>query len=268
MEVPYHATDVTERELTGPTAVVTGGGSGIGRGIARELARAGARLVVVGRRIEPLMESCALIGEEGGEARALAADVTGRDWLSRLDEMAPEVDVLVHDAAPLAPRAELEIAEERDIEELVEVILLAAVRLTRHSLGGMKRRAFGRILHVGSMASTMGTVGLAAYSAAKASLIGLTRSVAAEAGRCGVTCNLLQLGLVETERIERLMSPETRRWLIEHTAVGRAGSVEEVGRAARFLASPEAGFITGACLEVSGGMGLGIYPLPGSGDGH
>ncbi len=253
-----------QRELAGRTAVVTGGGSGIGRGIARELARAGARIAVVGRRIEPLEESCALIREEGGEASALAADVSGREWLGRLDELAPQVDVLVHNAAPLMARAELEGTEERSIEETFEVILLAATRLSRHALPGMKERGFGRILHVGSMAATLGTVGFAAYSAAKAAMAGLTRSIAAEAGHCGVTCNLLQLGLVETGRIERIMTDETRRWLVEHTAVGRAGSVEEVAWAARFLASPRSGFITGACLDVSGGMGLGIYPLPGS----
>lgn len=264
---------VVDTELAGRTALVTGAGSGVGRQVAVELAAAGARVVLVGRRPEPLEETAAAIesshrresdGSQEPRALPLAADVRRRDWYGQLDALAPEIDVLVHSAAAWAPREALEDVDGEESERVLETSLGAALALASHVVGGMKRRGFGRIVSIGSVAAEQGAVGLTCYAAAKAGLVGLTRSLAAETARAGVTVNLVQLGWIDTPRIAELTDDDTRGWFEERTAAGRPGTVDEVAHAVRFLCSPRASYVTGACLEVSGGLGLGIYPFPGS----
>lgn len=250
----------TARELEGRTALITGGSRGIGLAIARELASAGAQVVLVSRDAARLERAVASIASEGGSATALAADIADAGWLARLDEVAPEVDVLVNNAAAFATYGPLERVAEQELERVFETTLLAALRLTRHVLGGMKARGFGRIINVGSAAGHLGGAGQVAYSTAKAGLVGLTVSVAIECARRGVTCNLLELGLIRTERVHEAISAEVRAHIARNTPVGRPGTVEEVAHAARFLASPRASYVTGAVLPVSGGLGLGLYP--------
>lgn len=253
-------TDDRGAELTGRTALVTGGARGIGRAVARELARRGALVVVVSRSAPELAETCRLIEAQGGRARALVADIDQPAWLAELDSVAPAVDILVNNAAAFAPYGPLETVEWSALERVFETTLLAAARLSRHLVGGMKARGFGRLIHVGSIAANLGGAGQVAYSTAKAGLQGLSLTLAVETGRTGVTSNLLELGLIDTERTRAAIPPDVRAALVRNTPVGRPGTPDEVAHAAAFLASPRAAYITGARLPITGGLGLGLFP--------
>ena len=250
---------MTHGEHKGRTAVVTGAARGVGAGVARVLSSQGARVVLIARSEGELEELAAELRESGGEAVVLAADLTSEECLSELETLAPEVDLLVNAAASFAQYAPLEEVSSEELRSVYEVGVEGALRLTRHVLGGMKARGFGRIIHIGSVVASLGGGGQVSYSTAKAAFVVLTRAVAVEGGRSGVTANLLELGLVETERVAAKIDPVIQERLIENTPVGRSGSVEEIARVVAFLCSTESGYITGAVLPVSGGLGLGLY---------
>ena len=250
---------MTHGEHKGRTAVVTGAARGVGAGVARVLSAQGARVVLIARSEGELEELAADLRESGGEAVALAVDLTSEECLSELEALAPEVDLLVNAAASFAQYAPLEEVSSEELRSVYEVGVDGALRLTRHVLGGMKARGFGRIINIGSVVASLGGGGQVAYSTAKAALVGMTRAVAVEGGRSGVTANLLELGLVETERVAAKIDPVIQERLIENTPVGRSGSVEEIARVVAFLCSTESSYITGAVLPVSGGLGLGLY---------
>ena len=240
--------------------MITGAARGIGAAAARALAGEGVRVVLVARSGAALEELASSIEAEGGEAVALAADITAEGWLRELDGLAPEVDLLIHNAASFAPYAPLEEVGEEDLSRVLEVCTVAPLRLSRHLLGGMKARGFGRVVSVGSAAASFGAGGQVAYATAKAALAGMTRTIAIEGGRSGVTANLIELGLVESERAMSEIDPTIRERLVSNTAVGRAGSPEEIARVISFLCGEESGYITGAVIPVSGGLGLALYP--------
>jgi 3-oxoacyl-[acyl-carrier protein] reductase len=245
--------------LQGRTALVTGAGRGIGRAIAIELADMGARVIVLGRTRERLEETREIVVAAGGVCDVLVADVCGRAWYSELDRSTAQIDVLVHNAPAFAPYGLLEHLDEADLERVLDTIVRAPLMLTRHVLGGMKQRNFGRIVGIGTIASETGAHGQVAYATAKSALGGFVRSVAAEGARHGITCNLVQPGLIATERIREAVEPEWQRRILAANAMGRAGTPEEVAHVVAMLASPRASYITGAVIPVSGGQGIGLY---------
>ena len=244
--------------LAGKHALITGAGGGIGRAIAVELAGRGAGTILVGRSADALEATRAAVEAAGDAAEVLAGDVTGEDWLARLEGR--PVDVLVNNAAAFAPYGVLEHVPDEAIDRVLATIARAAIRSTRRFLPGMKQRGFGRVIQIGSVAAHFGAQGQVAYAAAKSSLVGLTRSVSAEGARHGVTANLVEPGLIDTERVAATIEPEWQRLLLMNTAMGRMGRPEEVACVVGFLASPCAGYVTGATIPVSGGFGLGLYP--------
>jgi 3-oxoacyl-[acyl-carrier protein] reductase len=132
------------------------------------------------------------------------------------------------------------------------------MRITAHLLPGMKVRGFGRIVFVGSIAASLGAVHQVPYTTAKSALHGLVKSLALECASFGVTCNLVEPGLVLTDRVLARLPEERRKELLGDTPMGRAGTPEEIAAVVAFLASPRASYVTGACVPVTGGLGLGL----------
>lgn len=246
-------------ELSGRTALVTGASRGIGCAIALELASTGARVCAVGRQRARLEETCAAIRASGGSAEWIATDLCAPVG-SELRAALVRTDVLVNNAAAFAPYGSLESIDLEEISRVVETNIAAVLRLTAVALPNMKERGFGRIVNVGSIAADLGAEGQVAYATAKSALYGFTKSVALEGAARGITCNLLDLGLIATERISERVPQAIQDMLVARTPLGRAGTPEEVAAAVAFLASPRASYITGACIPVAGGLGLGILP--------
>lgn len=242
--------------------MVTGGGSGIGQAIALTLADGGARVFILGRDRARLEETCRLVRSDcAGAVVAAPCDIRDEHSVDVLKGLAPHVDILVHNAAAYAPYAILEKSESAVLPPVWETIVTAPLRLTRAVLPSMKARRFGRLLHIGSAAATLGGAGQVAYASAKSALVGLTRSLACEVARYGITSNLVEVGFVETERTTRAVAPERKRQIIARIAAGRCGTCAEIAAVVSFLASAHASYIQGACIPVTGGLGLGLVPF-------
>jgi NAD(P)-dependent dehydrogenase (short-subunit alcohol dehydrogenase family) len=247
-----------EVDLTGRHALVTGAGRGIGRAIALELAQRGAQVVACSRDAAKLQETLALAKRSGGRVTALAADITAPTFVHELSRGAHAIDIVVHNAMWFPPYTTLEDARPQDVALAHEVVVLAPMRITAHLLPDMKARGFGRVIFVGSIVASLGAAHQAPYATAKAALQGLAKSIALEGARFGITCNVIEPGLVFTERVMEAIPESTRSALVARTPMGRAGTAEEIAAVAGFLASPRASYFTGACIPVTGGLGLGV----------
>jgi len=257
----------TERPLAdhrGRTAVVTGGGGDIGRAIALSLAAAGARVIVLGRdrhRLDATREQFAVGGCPSGSVETSVGDLTVESTLDDLMARVSRIDVLVHNAAAYAPYAVLERSKAEDLAAVWGTVVAASVRLTQRVIPGMKAHNFGRILFIGSAAASLGAAGQVAYATAKSALVGLTRSLACETAGSGVTCNLLELGLIDTERVQAATTARRKKQVLARIPVGRMGTPHEIARIVTFLSSDDAGYIHGATIPATGGLGLGLLPF-------
>lgn len=246
-------------ELAGRTALVTGASRGIGRAIAFALGELGARVLVTARSDDALAGTLAGLRERGVEALSHPGDLRDRAFIDSLARAVPVVDVLVHNAAAFAPYAPLERVPDVEFERVLDVNLRAPLRLTAALIPGMKERGFGRIVGLGSIAASHGAEGQVAYSTAKSGLVGFIKSLAAESADHGVTANVVEPGLVATERIAETVADEFQRRILANTAIARAGKPEEIAALVAFLCTPRAACITGAVLPSSGGFGVGLY---------
>lgn len=251
---------MTASDLAQRTALVTGAGRGIGRAIALDLARSGARVVACGRDRAALEETASLAARAsiGADMAILAADITASGFLAELDRTVQTCDVLVHNATSFPSFGALEEVPSVEIDRVHDVVVRAPMRITAHLLPGMKSRGFGRIVFIGSIAASLGAVRQVPYATAKSALHGLVKTLALECAPHGVTCNLVEPGLVLTERVLARVPQMRRQELLSDTPMGRAGTPEEIAAVVTFLASPRASYVTGAVIPVTGGLGLGL----------
>jgi 3-oxoacyl-[acyl-carrier protein] reductase len=242
--------------LDGKTALVTGASQGIGEAVARRLAAQGARVVLAARSAERLSALASEIAAAGGSAHALTLDVAEPESvaarLKELPESFAAVDILVNNAGITADNllARMSLA---DWERVLRTNLTGAFALTRELVRGMMRRRWGRVISVSSVVGMMGNAGQANYAAAKAGLIGFSKALARELGSRAITVNVVAPGYIETAMTASL--PETtREELAAGIALKRLGHAEDVASAVLYLASEEAGYVTGHTLNVSGGL--------------
>jgi 3-oxoacyl-[acyl-carrier protein] reductase len=235
-------------------ALVTGASRGIGAAIARQLAREGWPVGVNYRSDDAAAEAVVKeIADAGGRAIAVKADIADPDaadaLFSRLEEELGPVLVLVNNAGVRADGLSPQIDDE-DWERVIDTNLSAAFRLTRRALRPMIRKRFGRVVNIASIVGAeRANPGQANYAASKAGLVAMTKTVAAEVARRGVTVNAVAPGLIDTE-----MSEGIGEGLLEHVPARRAGTPEEVAACVRFLTSGDAAYVTGVCLTVDGGL--------------
>lgn len=246
----------TPFRLDDRTALVTGASRGIGEAVARRLAAHGARVVLASRSVERLEEIAGEIASAGGEAHALALDLSDPasvpDALGALPEEWSEIEILVNNAGVTADALLARLSLE-DWERVINTNLTGTYAVTRSLVRGMMRRRWGRIISISSVIGLMGNQGQANYAASKAGLIGFSKSLARELGSRNVTVNVVAPGYVVTAMTENLPA-DTKKELEGAIPLRRLGTVEDMAWSVLFLASEEGGYITGHTLNVSGGL--------------
>lgn len=242
-------------DLTGKTALVTGASGGIGADIARALYAAGATVGLSGTRVAPLEE---LKAELGDRAHVLpcnlsdAADV--ESLITRAAEAMGSVDILVNNAGITRDTLILRMSDE-DWQSVIDVNLTATFRLCRAAVKRMMKARYGRIINISSVVAQMGNPGQVNYVASKAGLVGLSKALAQEVASRGITVNCVAPGFIETAMTEKLNDSQ-REVILRAVPQGRMGKPSEIAAAVVYLASQEAGYVTGTTLHVNGGMDM------------
>jgi 3-oxoacyl-[acyl-carrier protein] reductase len=242
-------------DLTGKTALVTGATGGIGAEIARALHGAGAHVVLSGTREAVLADRATELGGRTSIVPANLSDSAAVDGLIGLAEAAAgQVDILVANAGITRDGLLLRMKDD-DWEQVLKVNLESYFRLSRAALRGMMKRRFGRIIGITSVVGVMGNPGQANYAASKAGMIGFSKSLAQEVATRGVTVNCVAPGFIESPMTDALNEAQKAQILATIPA-GRLGSGGDVAAACVYLASDEAGYMTGQTLHVNGGMAM------------
>lgn len=245
--------------LEGRVALVTGASQGIGKAIALELAKAGATVALAARNEAKLAEVKAEIEAAGGKAESFALDVnneeaikaTAKDIVAKLGA----VHILVNNAGVTRDTLMLRM-KTSDWDDVLDTNLKGAFLLTQALLQPMMKARWGRVINISSVNGELGAPGQANYSASKAGLIGLTKSMAREFASRGITVNAVAPGFIETD-MTHVLTEDQKNAMLGAVPLGRAGTVADIAAAVRFLASDDAAYITGHTLDVNGGLYMG-----------
>ncbi|WP_349368654.1 3-oxoacyl-[acyl-carrier-protein] reductase [Salinarimonas sp.] len=242
-------------DLTGRKALVTGATGGLGGDIARALHARGATVTLSGTR-RPALD--ALAGELGERVHVEVANLADKESVEALVPAAEAamggLDILVNNAGITKDNLFMRLKDE-DWDTVIAVNLTAAFRLSRAAVKGMMRRRFGRIVNISSVVGATGNAGQGNYAASKAGLVGMSKALAAEVASRGVTVNAVAPGFIESPMTEAL-NEKQRAAILDSVPAGRLGTGSDIGAAVVYLASDEAGYVTGATLHVNGGMAM------------
>ncbi|CAN7226752.1 3-oxoacyl-[acyl-carrier-protein] reductase [Bosea sp. LjRoot90] len=242
-------------DLTGKKALVTGATGGLGGAIARRLHAQGATVALSGTRVEALE---ALAKELGERVEITPCDLSNRESVEALVPAAEAklggLDILVNNAGVTRDNLFMRLKDE-DWDFVLAVNLTAAFRLSRAAVKSMMRRRYGRIVSIGSVVGTSGNPGQGNYAASKAGLIGMSKSLAAEVASRNITVNVVAPGFIESPMTE-VLNEKQREGILADVPMGRLGQGADVAAAVAYLASDEAGYVTGQTLHVNGGMAM------------
>ena len=242
-------------DLTGKCALITGASGGIGGEIAKSLHAAGATVGLSGTREAPLQELAASLGDR---AHGLPCNLSDADAVNALPKQAVEamgaVDILVNNAGITRDNLFMRMSED-EWNAVLEVNLTATFRLCKGVLRGMMKSRWGRIVNISSVVGATGNPGQGNYAAAKAGMVGMSKSLAYEVASRGITVNAVAPGFIETAMTDKL-NDDQKSAILQQIPAGRMGTSEEIAAAVLYLASPEAGYVTGSTLHVNGGMAM------------
>lgn len=242
-------------ELTGKTALVTGATGGIGGAIARALHKQGATVAISGTRREALDQ---LANDLKDRVHVLPCNLANKDEVEALvpkaEEVMTKLDILVANAGITKDNLFVQLRDE-DWDSVIEINLTSTFRLSRAAMKTMMRRRYGRIIGITSVVGVTGNPGQGNYTAAKAGMIGMMKSVAKEYARRGVTANCVAPGFVATPMTDKL-NDKQREAILQMVPANRLGTPDDVAAAVVYLASDEAGYMTGQTLHVNGGMAM------------
>ena len=243
-------------DLSGQTALVTGASQGLGRAVAVTLGANGARVACVARNAEKLAETVKMVEEAGGQAEAFPTDVTEGaavdELVNKIVEDWGKLDILVNNAG-ITRDTLLPSMSDEQWDDVINTNLRGAFLFARIASRHMMRARYGRIINMASVSGLIGNPGQTNYSASKAGLIGLTRSLSRELAKRKVTINAVAPGFIESEMTQAL-GDSILQQVKKSIPANRLGKPEDVASCVLFLASPAASYVTGHCLTVDGGM--------------
>jgi len=243
-------------DLTGKTALITGASGGIGGAIAKALHGQGAKVVLSGTRAEALEAVKAELGSNAFIAPANLSDIASVEALPKAAEEAAgaPIDILVNNAGITKDNIFMRMKDE-EWDQVLAVNLTASFRLSRGVLRGMMKKRWGRIIQITSVVGHTGNPGQANYAAAKAGLVGMTKSLAAEVASRNITCNAVAPGFIQTAMTD-VLNDQQKEFISGRIPAGRMGSPAEIAAAVTYLASEEAAYINGETIHVNGGMAM------------
>jgi 3-oxoacyl-[acyl-carrier protein] reductase len=242
-------------DLTGKTALVTGASGGIGGAIARALHKHGAAVTLSGTRAEALEKLKAELGERTHVIAAKMDDPADIERLAKEAEAAMgKIDILVNNAGITRDNLSMRMKDE-DWEKVMQVNLTGTFRLTRAAMRGMMRRRHGRVINITSVVGVTGNPGQANYAAAKAGLIGMSKSLAQELASRSITVNCVAPGFIATPMTD-VLTDDQKKMILGRVPAERLGTPEEIAAGVVYLASDEAAYVTGQTLHINGGMAM------------
>ena len=242
-------------DLSGKTALITGASGGIGGAIARALHKQGATVTLSGTRTDALEQLKSSLGERAHAIAAKMDDPADIDRLAKQAEAAMgKLDILVNNAGITRDNISMRMKDE-EWEKVLQVNLTGTFRLTRAAMRGMMRRRFGRVITITSIVGVTGNPGQANYAAAKAGLIGMSKSLAQELASRSITVNCIAPGIIATPMTEAL-TDDQKKAILARVPADRLGTADEIAAGVVYLASDEAAYITGQTLHINGGMAM------------